>query len=514
MTHRLLARGTSVNFRIRPMLNRFVLSIVIFLNIVTVNASLAIDKTEYLIPIYSLLLEDASLPIEHLYAYNDGPDKNPMKGWNTGWWNEGRDEASVGFQYIAWKEFEPDNNVFNRENIEQIIDRPGTRNRHVILRLYCDWHGEEDPDEGNGRSSGCPEWLYNDVGIKHITGLNGRKLTDYNNPKYIEQAEQAIAKLAEWFDGDPRIYVFQIGILGYWGEWHTSGSEVDSDEYPTNPYTGGYVISDESEDDVLIAYRNNFSTTRLMARYPWGRAFTNINDIGFHNDFFMPDDGHSLEFDLEISTNGQWRNNPIGGEAPPEFKESQREAVFETSQGMQMITTGHYSTMQLDQPEDPAQLQQYMVLHRKMGYNFQIESALFAERVKQNTNIDISLTLANIGVAPFYYNWRVEYALLDQDDLPVITSEAHTYDLTSVMPEESSIIEGQISTSDLVKGQYRIAIRLIQNGAQLDKSEPWALLARNTYIVLSNELPVIDGSWNANNALVGGWSILGNILVD
>ena len=36
--------------------------------------------------------------VEYTYPKNDGPYKNPLKGWNTGWWKD-YDYASVGFQY-------------------------------------------------------------------------------------------------------------------------------------------------------------------------------------------------------------------------------------------------------------------------------------------------------------------------------------------------------------------------------------------------------------------------------
>ncbi|MFK7996482.1 MAG: hypothetical protein AB8B87_20255, partial [Granulosicoccus sp.] len=49
-----------------------------------------------------------SASLDHTYAKNDGPFKNPLKGWNSGW-DGGNDhpESSVGFQYIPWKDFEP-----------------------------------------------------------------------------------------------------------------------------------------------------------------------------------------------------------------------------------------------------------------------------------------------------------------------------------------------------------------------------------------------------------------------
>lgn len=473
------------------------------------------------VPIIQYLLDtDASNVNElvtHRYQKNTGPDKNPLKGWNSGWWNEGRDEASVGFQYIKWKEFEPSKGVYDLDAVEDVINRPGSRNRHVILRLYCDWHGEHEPnDDEPGRSAGCPEWVYTDgdTNITHITGTNGRKLTDYNDPRYIERASTAIAKLAEFYDDDPRIHAIQLGILGYWGEWHTSGSEVDPNEYLANEFTSNYTITDASRSQILASYLSEFSKAKLMARYPWESTFDSTTRVGFHNDYFMPDDGHSSQFDDTISESGQWRNGPIGGEAPPEFREDQEQAVFGSPQGMQMISTGHYTTMLLDKPSDPEHLEQYMALHRKMGYNFQIEKGVFAQRVGHGTAFDISLSITNIGVAPMYQSWRVEYALIDDNGQPVVVREASQYNLASLFPNDTSDLVGQLSTSELQSGQYRVGVRIIQPGAQDNKPEPWALLARNTYVVLSNDIEVLDGVWDGNNALFGGWSILGTTLLE
>ena len=54
-----------------------------------------------------------------------------------------------------------------------------------------------------------------------------------------------------------------------------------------------------------------------------------------------------------------------------------------------------------------------------------------------------------------------------------------------------------------------MAVRIVQPGADQVKSERWKLDARNTYILLANDLPVIDGAWNGRNQLVGGWQVLG-----
>ena len=112
--------------------------------------------------------ETTSKIVEYTYPKNDGPYKNPLKGWNTGWWKD-YDYASVGFQYVKWKDFEPTNGNFNYDYIEEVINRPGSAGRHVILRLYVDWYGEDEVSDGG------PSWLYNEIGVERFRDQNDKE---------------------------------------------------------------------------------------------------------------------------------------------------------------------------------------------------------------------------------------------------------------------------------------------------------------------------------------------------
>ena len=118
--------------------------------------------------------ETLSKIVEYTYPKNDGPYKNPMKGWNTGWWKD-YDYASVGFQYIKWKDFESTNDSFNYDYIEEVINRSGSAGRHLILRLYTDWYGD------NEISDGGPDWLYDQIGVERLRDENGKYITNFNN---------------------------------------------------------------------------------------------------------------------------------------------------------------------------------------------------------------------------------------------------------------------------------------------------------------------------------------------
>ncbi|WP_091412071.1 DUF4832 domain-containing protein [Aquimarina amphilecti] len=193
-------------------------------------------------------------------------------------------------------------------------------------------------------------------------------------------------------------------------------------------------------------------------------------------------------------------------------------ALYETPKGLSMIETGHYSTMKISSEERPCtnnpdsqRCLGFMKLHRKMGYNFQIESALFPENINNSDNLSVDLTISNVGVAPIYYDWEVQFGLINQNDIPVQIFDT-TFDLTTILDNDSKTITlSDLITTDI--GDYRLGVRFIQPDADESKNTAWKLDARNAYILLANDIPVIDGKWNSNNALVGGWSILGNITV-
>ncbi len=439
---------------------------------------------------------------EHTYVKNAGPYKNPLKGWNSGW-DGGNDhpESSVGFQYIPWKDFEPSDGNFDRGAVEAIIENEGSKNRHLILRLYCDWHG-------NDAESDCPSWMYTDAGVARLRGDNGRYITDFNDANYIAQAEEAISALASEYDNDPRIYAVQMGVVGYWGEWHAWGSNFSGD---------GYEITTETKTAILNAYTTSFKNAKIMARYPWREPTNTANGIGFHNDFFVVNNGHSEEFDLAVTTGSQWTVSPIGGEVPPRGDgeaSNEKADLFSGSTGQTILEAGHYSTMKAgDYRVEKGQsgYDGYMRLHKMMGYNYQIDVARFANNVSKSGLLSAELVGTNIGVAPMYFDWNVQFALLDANDNPVVMQNSDS-SLTSILPGAMFSFSSDIALGNVSAGDYKLAVRIIQPGADEAKQEAWKLDARNTYILFSNDLPVVDGKW-VNKRLVGGWSVLGSVAV-
>lgn len=459
----------------------------------------------------------SEIAVAHTYLKTDGPAKNPMKGWNTGTWDNLAD-STVAFTYIDWKTFEPNDQDFTSARIENQpamdwwLNRPGTNNRHVILRIVCQWDGSETKIE----QLSCPAWLMQNVRLlsgQNTLGQWGGTSVDFNDPYFIAQAEEMIAALGAKYNNDPKIYAIELGVVGYWGEWHAY-------QFKTSSGAQGYPIATETKNRILAAYKKAFPNKLLMGRYLSDAVLGKDTQIGYHNDYFWPGHGHNNDF--EFSVGDKWKQGPIAGETPPDPPTN---AFYNKGIGLQSIKNAHYSTMKpggfYREPFDPTkhseqqrlEREEYVKAHKLMGYNFQIEQALFPTSVLKGASaLPVAIDINNIGLAPFYYDWDIELALLDPStDVPV-QSVKSPQKLTGLVPNQKSTISVNVPIGS-TKGTYRVAIRIAQPGASTAKVSAWKLDARNTYIQFANQMTVIDASWNASNALQGGWSILGNVTI-
>lgn len=446
---------------------------------------------------------------------NAGPDKNPMKGFNSGWWNPNDDHATVGYQTLEWGKLEPTDDDFQfgeGEYLEQVLGRPGSAGRHVIVQMVADWNGYQ-PIENNYLG---PDWLIDDVGVEiktgHVDNDPNKPLvqaTDYNDPNFISEAVEAITALTNHLKDDPRTFVIQTGVLGWWGEWHTFGF---------NAGQPGQI----AKETILQAYLNGIGPDGLtQVRYPDEPINVPQNRMGYTNGSVVPST-HGYEFGIEIEANELWKNGPVGGETPPldGVTDDQLHRFFETDEGAMMLAQGHYSNML--PPEDYKIAERlegwtdethFMTMHRMMGYNFQVEEVRHLNELDEMGQLQVEVDLGNVGIAPIYKDWDVQLAFLDAGGAIIGSAIDIDLDLRELNPGDSTTITAAIGEGLEVGSDYQLALRLLQPDSddpkQTSEQLEWEKLnARNTYIVLANDVEVIDGYWNRNIELQGGWNVL------
>jgi hypothetical protein len=95
--------------------------------------------------------------------------------------------------------------------LEPRLDGSASRLTHSIVRFYIDYPGA---------ASGMPTFLVDGgLAFDNYTEFGGGRSPDYASDSLVSALERFIAALGERYDGDPRIFCIQIGLLGFWGEW-------------------------------------------------------------------------------------------------------------------------------------------------------------------------------------------------------------------------------------------------------------------------------------------------------
>ncbi|MCO6456221.1 MAG: DUF4832 domain-containing protein [Pirellulaceae bacterium] len=403
-----------------------------------------------------------------------GPLDNPLKGWCP-YTNAGRihQPYSMVFQYISWRELEPVENEFRFEEWEESWNREAARGKHIIFRVYVDYPS---------KPSGLPDWLRK-AGVRETPyeDYGGGKSPDYDNPRMVAGLERLIAALGKRYNQSPRIAFIQLGLLGFWGEWHT---------YPRSEL----YASPDTQRRVIDAYRRAFPDKSLMVRYARGYA-AQQDWLGFHDDMFPEDtdNGKDWSFLAGMRRAGRtenWKLAVVGGEMVPGKAERWLGGDYDTT--LTMLERSHFTWVgpycpALARPRDDTFVKRSEELVRRMGYEFQLTELAHPASARARQAIRLSLRGRNLGTAPFYYPWRVVWALFDPSG-KVVSLQETDWDIRKWQPGEFAA--GTELAFDIPPGNYRLAMGI---------RDPWS---NQPAIRFANDLPVMNG-----------WTILSEIQV-
>ena len=353
----------------------------------------------------------AQQPIQLNYV--PGPPDNPLKGL-VPYARPHRDRFphSMEFTYIALSDILVGEEKFDWRPLETLLNDIADRGNQTVFRVWMEYPGKK---------KGIPAYL-EQQGVKVTEWMNTNtapfpptqvRTPDYADPRVRKALTKFIAALGKRYDGDPRIGFITAGLLGTWGEWHT---------YPRNEL----MASKDVQAEVMTAYQRAFKSTPVLLRYPAGDnnfqyAANHDRDLGYHDDSFAwatLDTGRKEDswfFVPAMKAAGaaeKWKRFPIGGEVRPELwakifdeKPNHKKAQdFATCVNETHVTwlmeTGMFQNKQPAERVDRA-----AKLVRRMGYDLHIASVAFED---EDNRWSLSVSTQNRGVAPFYYNWKVQ----------------------------------------------------------------------------------------------------------
>jgi hypothetical protein len=222
-----------------------------------------------------------------------------------------------------------------------------------------------------------------------------------------------------------------------------------------------------------------------MVRY--ARDYAGEQDwIGFHDDMFPEDtdNGQGWSFLAGVRREERtenWKLAIVGGEMVPGKAEQWLGKDYETT--LTMLERAHFTWVgpycpALESQSNRTYLTRSEELVRKLGYEFQITQVSHDAVVNREQPFKIRLEGKNLGVAPFYYPWEVQWALLDAQG-KAVAMQPTSWDIRQWLPGEFT--EEARLRFDVPAGKYRLALGI---------RDPWT---NKPSIGLANDIPTSNG---------------------
>jgi hypothetical protein len=407
----------------------------------------------------------------HGLAPAAAPATNPLKGFIPYAGSYSTFPYSMEWFYLPLNAVLVGPGRFDWSALDSQLTAIAGRGHQAAFRFYLDYPG---------KPTGVPAYLLRGGLVTHAYtdyGNNGASVSpDYDDPRLDAALDTFVSALGRRYDGDPRIGFIQLGLLGFWGEWHTYPH--DGTTLPEN-----WFASPAEALRIERDYDAAFDKTKLEVRYPG--ADNAALHLGYHDDSFavetLPGVGwHFLDKMQQASTGDKWRSESVGGELRPEIQG----CVFDATADCPVIEDGADN----DFPDSVAQTHASWLINQyafdpgyadanraralagsaSLGYQLQV-TQVDTPTVVHGRSLRVGVWIRNTGVAPFYYDWPLQVAAVDRHGR-IAKTWTTPWSLTSVEPGTTRQFTATLTGSGLRPGEYTLVLRAanpLANGVPL-----------------------------------------------
>ncbi|KAL7494233.1 hypothetical protein ACHAWT_008487 [Skeletonema menzelii] len=429
----------------------------------------------------------------HLKGFLTSPE------WHTGGYTNPQYfntiESTMEFYYIGLSDVMTGMNAFPGFDsvVEPRVAASASRGKHSILRFYMDYP-QSDVDS---YVSHTPQFLKEAPYNVQMTDWSSADLNavgsspDYSDSNLINALENFVTALADRYDGDNRIGYIQLGLLGFWGEWHSWTGDSSTESW----------IPDETKMALIDAFDTAFQTTQVQTRYAHWYAFgTNQRQgFGLHDDSFAHStidegvygDPMSWFFWPQVNSleaTDFWKNGAMGGEVRPELQST----IFDTDypagtqyhQEFGVCADTTHATYMMNYYAfgvgyQGSSLESARAASDQMGYAFRLTEVSVAEGTVSGT-VDITATVIQDGLAPFYYDLSLSLScpgfnanLAGVDDIALEGSTASfTFTAVPATTDCLSVLEFSLSSSYALAGAPVKFAQGVEDGTGVGVSLP------------------------------------------
>lgn len=340
---------------------------------------------------------------------------NPGMGWETFHHTSKQDKnlpawipSAVHYARWGWGQLEPRAGKIDQAFLDGILKETRESGQKLAFRVMC--------CSTNKNQSYDPTWL-KDVGGRELAAdyndAGPFMIPDMDDPIVLERHLDFIKRLGQLYDGHPDIDHVDLGSIGWWGEWHLSGSK--NCKLPTV----------ENRKKVIDAYLAAFKKTPLLMliggdeclKYAVNRGTgwraDCLGDLGgFSKNWCHMRKGYPV-YIKSAGIEDAWKTAPVAWESCWDMRKWVKEGwslrfIFNYALACHGSYINNKSAPLPEGENVRPELERFL---RRLGYRLVLKELAHPRQVQAGEALKLAMKWQNVGSAPCYRPYRLAYRL-------------------------------------------------------------------------------------------------------
>ena len=339
---------------------------------------------------------------------------NPGMGWQTFHRTAKADKnlppwipSTVQYARWGWGELEPQPGQMNTAFLDRVLQESHQAGQKLAFRVMCCSTTQRHPYH--------PAWL-KDIGGRILEcDYSGQvfPIPDLDDPVVLRHHLDFIRRLGKRYDGHPDLDHVDLGSVGWWGEWHLSGSKRCR------------LPSLENRITIVNTYLESFRKTPLLMLIGGGECLKHAvsRGTGWRADCLGDMGGFSRtwshmrigypKYIREAGIEDAWKAAPVAWETCWDMRRWVQEGwslryIFNYALALHGSYINNKSAPLPEGPEVRPEIERFL---RRLGYRLVLRELSHPAQVRAGQPIRIAMRWQNTGSAPCYRPYRVAFRL-------------------------------------------------------------------------------------------------------
>lgn len=443
----------------------------------------------------SLLLVSALLADEPLVTFVPEETNeilaNPGMGWETFHRTAKQDKnlptwipSTVHYARWGWGELELQPGKLNTEFLDKVLKQTREVGQQLAFRVMCCSTTKNHPYH--------PRWV-KEIGGKELQadyeGQGPLPIPDLDDPIVLGKHLDFIKRLGERYDGHPDIDHIDLGSIGWWGEWHLSGSKTCK------------LTSLENRQKVVDAYLHAFKKTPLLILIGGRECLkqATAQGAGWRADCLGDMGGFSRTWChmrkaypsaiKEAGIQDTWKTAQVAWETCWDMRKWVKEGwslryIFNYALALHGSYINNKSAPLPEGPEVRPELERFL---RRLGYRLVLMEFKHPGQARAGEVLAVSMKWQNTGSAPCYRPYRLAYRLSNDTGYRKVFISKTT--VNHWLPGSVPILTGEFLNNppDLPPGD----VVAVSDAVLLPREIPAATYQLAIAVVGADERPVV-----------------------